>query len=85
VNAIQPAAGFAFALGEEVVARLDCAEILDVARGVEVSTAPRPAWTIGSVIDQVALAGGRGYVLRSRYRGDTYVCIVPEDGIEGLA
>ncbi len=85
MNAVQPASGFAYAVGEEVVARLDGAEIFDVARGVEIAAGRRPGWTIGSVVDCISMGGGRGYVLCSRYRGETYVCLVPEEGIDGVA
>jgi hypothetical protein len=77
--------GFAFSVGEEVLARLERADIFDTERGVQMPLDYRPSWTIGAVIERVSEHGRRAYVLRFRLCGDTYVCVVTEDCIEGVA
>jgi hypothetical protein len=79
------AAEFAYEIGEEVVARLGGARVLDVERGVELPDGCAPDWTICAVIGRVERRGRRGYVLRFRRHGDACVSVVPEAVIEGVA
>ena len=85
VNTAGEVTSFAFSIGEEVVARLESADIFDAARGAQLPQDDRPAWTIGSVIERMSAAGAPLYVLRFRVHRQTYMCIVGEDSIEGVA
>jgi hypothetical protein len=76
---------FAYEIGEEVVARLGGAQILDVERGIELPRGCAPDWTICAVIGRVERRGRHGYVLRFRRHGDACVSVVPESAIEGVA
>jgi hypothetical protein len=81
----EQAVEFAYEIGEEVVARLVGAQILDVERGVELPQGGAPDWTICAVIGRVERRGRHGYVLRFRRHGDACVSVVPESAIEGMA
>jgi hypothetical protein len=85
VKTAQEVTGFAFSIGEEVVARLERADVFDTERGIQMPQDYRPSWTIGSVIECISEQGRRAYVLRFSLCGDTYVCVVTEDFIEGVA
>lgn len=85
VNTAGEITGFAFSIGEEVVARVESADIFDTARGAQMPQDDRPAWTIGSVIERVSARGAPAYVLRFRLYRQTYMCVVNEDCIDGLA
>jgi hypothetical protein len=69
---------FQFAVGEEVVVRLDQAEV----RG---DAADLPAWSIGEIVERFVRGGRPSYALTMRIGDAVLTCVVAEQAIEGTA
>ena len=69
---------FQFAVGEEVVVRLDQAEMRDGA-------ADLPSWSIGEIVERFLRSGRPSYALTVRHGDGVLTCIVAEQAIEGTA
>jgi len=85
MQALEDTGVFAYAAGEEVVAVIKDAEVLDIERGLIVAQAALPPWVIGNVVACVRRGGAAAYVLRYRYDGRAHVCVVEANAIEGAA
>jgi hypothetical protein len=79
----QQIAGFAYALGEDVVARLDGVEVYSLDHAALLPSAFYPGWTIATVMEQELVQGDRRYVLRFLLGDDAYVVRVQEAAIDG--
>lgn len=82
-SARQGVAGFAYALGEDVVAHLDGVDVYSLEHAALLPAAFCPDWTIATVMEQVAVDGERRYVLRLLLGDDLCVATVPESAIDG--
>jgi hypothetical protein len=76
---------FTYAVGEEVVVRLADVEVLDLDAMVVIPPLFLPDWTIGRIAGYVGGGGSPAYLLRTRVRCTSCICIVPDPAIEGLA
>ena len=76
---------FKYAIGEDVVASLDAAEIFDIEASTLIRASTAPDWTIGTVIDHAPSELGWLYVLRFLFGDGVHVAIVAERAIEGIA
>lgn len=86
MNSTQPQLlGFAYAIGEEVVARLDDADVFSLDDEAPLPEAARPNWTIGSVMACFVRDGQPSYLLRFRTCCAAYVSVVSERAIDGIA
>lgn len=74
----------AFAVGEEVVVRIEGVDALGVGSG-EPRCRHLPRWTIADVVALTDAGGVAAYVLRFRHDGHTFICRVEERAIEGVA
>jgi hypothetical protein len=75
----------AFEAGEEVVFRIDGAEVFDVETGQMIPPSVVPTWTIGVIMEVTSDGSGRAYALSFLYCGDHCLCTVDESAIEGTA
>lgn len=86
MNSTQPQLlGFAYAIGEEVVARLDDAEVFSLDDEAPLPAVSRPNWTIGSIMACFIRDGQPSYLLRFRICRAAYVSVVSEHLIDGIA
>ncbi len=76
---------FEYAIGDEVLVRLDDVAALDLSAGQRVAADRLPSWTIGDVVARVER--GDRHLYATRFRLDHVVCIalLDEDAIEGTA
>lgn len=74
---------FAYEDGEEVVVRLDGAEVRR-ADGADTAE-PLPAWMIGEITARETHGVDRVYRVRFTYEGAAYECVVREEAIDGVA
>lgn len=82
-SAREQVVGFAYAIGEDVVAHLDDIEVYSLEHAALLPAAFRPDWTIATVMEQVVVDGERRYVLRLLLGEDLCVATVPELAIDG--
>jgi hypothetical protein len=76
---------FTYAIGEEVVVRLDNVEVFDLDNMAVIPAAFLPGWTIGRIRSLVLVGERRRYLLRTELCERTCICIVDEGLIDGLA
>lgn len=76
---------FEYAIGDEVVVRLDGVAAFHLAAGETVAADRLPAWTIGDVVARVERVGHHLYA--TRFLLDDVVCValLDESAIEGTA
>jgi hypothetical protein len=76
---------FTYTIGEEVIVRLAGVSVFDVDRTQEVPRDRLPDWTIARVTSIIPGTPGTRYVLAAQRAGRTFVAIVAEESIEGIA
>lgn len=76
---------FEYAIGDEVLIRLDDVPAFDLVAGQKVVADRLPAWTIGDIVARVERVGHHLYA--TRFRLDDVVCValLDEGAIEGTA
>jgi hypothetical protein len=74
---------FEYAIGDEVLVRLDDVVAFDLAVGTDVVSGRLPAWTIGDIAARVERAGHHLYVTRFRLEDVVCLALVDEYAIEG--
>jgi hypothetical protein len=82
---IADAGVFAYAPGEEVVARLEGLAAWEVEGRRRVPPGCLPSWTIGVVVGRRSAGAGGQYLLQFRRHGLRCLCLVPERAIDGTA
>lgn len=75
----------AYAVGEEVVVKLDGIEVCDSDDGAVVAAAALPPWTIGEVGAAMREGGRERYAVFFLHEEALCVCVVAPDAIEGTA
>ena len=82
---IAPGPGrYAYARGEEVIARLSGADVYHVQGGGHLSEACVPGWTIGKIVSAQRGRAGTAYLLRFKHDGCDCLCWVSETSIDGI-
>jgi hypothetical protein len=74
-----------YAVGEDVVVRLDGVEVLDAEHQAVVPHIFLPAWTIARIVSLVERDGMLCYLVRAKMRGLRCLSVVSEASIEGVA
>jgi hypothetical protein len=77
-------AGPGYAVGEEVVVRLEGVDARIAGDDGAPSSVDAP-WTIGEITAVVELDSQPRYIVRFRHGEETYLCSVTRDAIEGTA
>lgn len=75
---------YAFARGEEVVARLCGVEPYHLQGGGPLGVGCTPSWTIGRIIAARTQGGRPAYLLRFRHDDGECVCWIDESAIDGV-
>jgi hypothetical protein len=74
---------FEYAIGDEVLIRLDDVAALDLAAGRTVAADRLPVWTIGDIVARVERVGHHLYAARFRLEDVVCIVVVDEHAIEG--
>ena len=75
----------AYAVGEEVVVRLDDVEVRSTGDGAIVAASALPPWTIGEVGVAMREDGGERYAIFFLHDDALCACVVTPEAIEGTA
>ena len=84
MTTIARAPRYAFARGEEVLARLTGTEPYHVQGGGPLSPACIPSWTIGRIVAAGRRQRGAAYLLRFQHDDAECVCWIDESAIDGV-
>ncbi len=75
--------GFEYAVGDEVLVRLDDVAALDLEAGRKIAAGRLPAWTIVDIVARVERGGHHLYATRFRLEDVVCIALVDEHAIEG--
>jgi hypothetical protein len=79
------AAGFRYAVREEVVVDLTGVRALDLERQVDVPAVCLPPWIIATITTQFTLDNDAAYLIEFRRHDALCIAVVREDQIQGTA